>query len=177
MNEHQHLLDEARRVCNPTTGEVVELIPEELMRLLRTAKLAVGIAGEASRTATSAKWTVFLNAEIRDHGATRWRERSGSDNVPSGDTWVRQSKPQRPTFSPLQKQSGVPACAVFCGQGNPTRKFTIGPEPGCKRTAIADQTTLVVRGAGHFVIGVRLSSMSKTRASWESWYRLYLPSR
>ena len=74
MNEHQHLLDEARRFCNPTTGEVVELIPEELMRLLRAAKLAVGIPGEASRTATSAKWIVFFDDEIRDQALTQWRE-------------------------------------------------------------------------------------------------------
>jgi hypothetical protein len=74
MNEHQHLLDEARRFCNPTTGEVVELIPEKLMRLLRTAKLAVGIPGEASRTATSAKWIVFFNDDIRDQALMQWRE-------------------------------------------------------------------------------------------------------
>ena len=74
MNEHQHLLDEARRFCNPTTGEVVELIPEELMRLLRAAKLAVGIPGEASRTATSAKWIVLFNDDIRDQALMQWRE-------------------------------------------------------------------------------------------------------
>jgi hypothetical protein len=74
MNERQHLLDEARRFCNPTTGEVVELIPEQLMRLLRAAKLAVGIPGEASRTATSAKWIVFFNDDIRDQALTQWRE-------------------------------------------------------------------------------------------------------
>jgi hypothetical protein len=74
MNEHQHLLDEARKFCNPTTGEVVELIPEELMKLLRAAKLAIGIPGEASRTSARAKWIVFLNAEIRDQAVTHWRE-------------------------------------------------------------------------------------------------------
>ena len=74
MNEHQHLLDEARRFCNPTTGEVVELIPEELMKLLRAAKLAVGIPGEVSQTATSAKWIVFLNEDIRGQALRQWRE-------------------------------------------------------------------------------------------------------
>jgi hypothetical protein len=74
MNERQHLLDEARRFCNPTTGEVVELIPEELMRLLRDTKLAVGIPGEVSQTSTSAKWIVFLNNEIRNQASTQWRE-------------------------------------------------------------------------------------------------------
>ena len=105
MNEHQHLLDEARRFCNPTTGEVVELIPEELMRLLRTAKLAVGIPGEVSQTATSAKWVVFLNDEIRDQALTRWREAKRQ----------RQRTKRRPTDSCTQSPtSGVesPAEAV-----------------------------------------------------------------
>lgn len=74
MNEHQHLLDEASKFCNPTTGEVVELIPEELMRRLRDAKLAIGIPGKGSLTTARAKWIVFLNAEIRDQGLAQWRE-------------------------------------------------------------------------------------------------------
>ena len=74
MNEHQHLLDEAGKFCNPTTGEVVELIPEELMRRLRDAKLAIGIPGKSSLTATRAKWIVFLNTEIREQSLTQWRE-------------------------------------------------------------------------------------------------------
>ncbi len=73
MNEHQGLLDEARRFCNPATGEVIELIPEELMSRLRAAKLAIGIAGEPSQTAASAKWIVFLDDEIREQAVTRWR--------------------------------------------------------------------------------------------------------
>ncbi len=74
MNEHQSLLDEARSFCNPTTGEVITLIPEELMGRLRAAKLAVGIAGESSQTTTNAKWIVFLDDEIREQALTRWRE-------------------------------------------------------------------------------------------------------
>ncbi|MHB0958586.1 MAG: hypothetical protein ACYC0X_16445 [Pirellulaceae bacterium] len=74
MNEHQRLLDEARRFCNPETGEVIELIPEELMRPLRAAKMAVGIWGEASQTATTAKWYVFLDDQIRDQVVKQWRE-------------------------------------------------------------------------------------------------------
>ncbi len=44
------------------------------MRLLRAAKLAVGIPGEAYQTAASAKWIVFFDDEIRDQALTRWRE-------------------------------------------------------------------------------------------------------
>jgi hypothetical protein len=74
MNEHQRLLDEARRFCDPATGEVIELIPEELMKQLRVAKLAVGIPGEVSQTATSAKWFVFLDDDIRKGVVSQWRE-------------------------------------------------------------------------------------------------------
>jgi hypothetical protein len=74
MDEHQRLLDEARRFCDPVTGEVVERIPEELMRRLRASKLAVGISGAASQTATSAKWIVFLDDRIRDQALTLSRE-------------------------------------------------------------------------------------------------------
>ena len=62
------------RFCNPTTGEVVELIPEELMKLLRAAKLATGIWGEQGQTATNAKWYVFLDDDIRDQALAKWRE-------------------------------------------------------------------------------------------------------
>ena len=78
MNEHQDLIDEARSFCDPTTGEVVELIPEELMRRLRAAKLAVGIPREVSRTTARAKWIVFLNTEIRDQAVTQWRSETSA---------------------------------------------------------------------------------------------------
>ena len=74
MSEHQRLLEEARRFCDPATGEVVELIPEELMRELRAAKLALGIWGQETRTATTAKWFVFLDDDIRDQAVRKWRE-------------------------------------------------------------------------------------------------------
>ncbi|MHB8971223.1 MAG: hypothetical protein ACYC3X_11640 [Pirellulaceae bacterium] len=81
MNEQQRLLDErlldeARSFCDPATGEVIELIPEELMKRLRVAKLAVGISGAVSQTTTSAKWIVFLNDQIRAQALTQWRETS-----------------------------------------------------------------------------------------------------
>jgi hypothetical protein len=74
MTGYQRLLDEARRFCDPATGEVVELIPEELMRQLRTAKLAVGILGKECQTATNAKWFVFLTDDIRDQALAEWRQ-------------------------------------------------------------------------------------------------------
>jgi hypothetical protein len=74
MTEHQQLLDEARRFCDPTTGEVIERMPEELMRELRAAKLARGIPGKPSqRTESYATWFVFLNSEIRDRVLAEWR--------------------------------------------------------------------------------------------------------
>ena len=75
MDEHQELLDEARRFCDPATGEVVERIPEELMKELRTAMLARGIPGRPSqRTGSSATWFVFLDEEIRERVLAEWRK-------------------------------------------------------------------------------------------------------
>jgi len=75
MSEHQELLDEAQRFCDPTTGEVVQRIPEELMKTLREAKLARGISGKPSqRTESDATWFVFLNSEIRDRVLAEWRK-------------------------------------------------------------------------------------------------------
>jgi hypothetical protein len=109
MNEHQHLLDEARQFCNPTTGEVVELIPEELMRLLRAAKLAVGIPGEVSRTTARAKWIVFLNAEIRDQAVTQWRE---------ANRRRQRTKRDRTDSSPQVPSSGAaPPAKTISGRG------------------------------------------------------------
>ena len=60
------LLDEARRFCDPATGEVVERIPEDLMKKLRNAKLARGIPGKPNPdTESQATWFVFFDAEIR----------------------------------------------------------------------------------------------------------------
>jgi len=75
MSEYRELLDEARRFCDPTTGEVVRRIPEELMKTLREAKLARGIPGKPSqRTESHATWFVFLNSEIRDRILAEWRK-------------------------------------------------------------------------------------------------------
>jgi len=75
MSEHQELLDEARRFCDPTTGEVVQRIPGKLMKTLREAKLARGISGRPSqRTESHATWFVFLNGEIRDRVLAEWRK-------------------------------------------------------------------------------------------------------
>ena len=68
MSEDENLVDGARGYCDPTTGELVERIPEELMKKLREAKLARGIPGKPSqRTESKATWFVFLNSEIRDY--------------------------------------------------------------------------------------------------------------
>ena len=75
MSEHKELLDEARKFCDPTTGEVVQHIPEELMKTLREAKLARGIPGKPSqRTESHATWFVFLNSEIGDRVLAEWRK-------------------------------------------------------------------------------------------------------
>lgn len=95
MNEQQHLLDEALRFCDPSTGEVVELIPEELMKRLRAAKLAIGIPGVGSRTQARAKWIVFLNADIRAQAVTQWREANRR----------RQRAKRQPADSPAQVPS------------------------------------------------------------------------
>ena len=71
MNDHQRLLNEAARFCNPTTGEVVELIPEELMKLLPRREISSGIWGEQGQTATNAKWYVFLDDDIRDQAFSK----------------------------------------------------------------------------------------------------------
>ena len=65
--EHEELLNEARAFCDPTSGEVVERIPETLMEKLRAAQLARGIPGKRSeQTQSYATWFVFLNSEIRE---------------------------------------------------------------------------------------------------------------
>ena len=85
MSEHQELLDEARRFCDPITGEVVQRIPEELMKTLREAKLARGIPGKPSqRTESHATWFVFLNSEIRDRALAEWRKASAARKRGSG---------------------------------------------------------------------------------------------
>jgi hypothetical protein len=68
MSKDDQLLDEAQRFCDPSTGEVLQRIPEELMQKLRMAQLARGVPGKASRhTGSYATWFVFLNSDIRDH--------------------------------------------------------------------------------------------------------------
>ena len=79
MNDHQQLLDEARQFCDPTTGEVAERIPEDLMGKLRAAKLARGIPGtRGQRTESYATWFVFLNDEIRERVLAEWRKVSSA---------------------------------------------------------------------------------------------------
>jgi hypothetical protein len=94
MNERQHLLDQARRYCDPETGEVVELIPEDLMRQLRVAKLAGALQRGESRTGTSATWFVFLNDNIRDqvlaaHREAKRKRRTRAKGASSGPTVAR----------------------------------------------------------------------------------------
>ena len=75
MSEHEQLLDEARKFCDPTTGEVVERIPEELMRKLRGAKLTRGIYGKPSkRTQSNATWFVFLSSDIAERVLAELRQ-------------------------------------------------------------------------------------------------------
>ena len=75
MTEHEELLREARNFCDPTTGEVLQRIPGELMNKLRAAKLARGVPGRRSeRTETCATWFVFLSDDIRAQVLVKWRE-------------------------------------------------------------------------------------------------------
>jgi hypothetical protein len=107
MNEHQDLLDEALSFCDPTTGEVVELIPEELMRRLRAAKLAVGIPREVSRTTARAKWIVFLNTEIRDQAVTQWRAtKHQRQRTKRGSTDARAQVPSSEVEPPVKTVGG-----------------------------------------------------------------------
>ena len=46
MSKDEQLLDEARVFCDPSTGEVLKRIPEELMQKLRMAQLARGVEVE-----------------------------------------------------------------------------------------------------------------------------------
>ena len=75
MNEHEQLLDKARDYCDPTTGEVLQRVPVDLMHKLRAAKLARGVPGRRSdHTETHATWFVFLSDDIRDQILAEWRE-------------------------------------------------------------------------------------------------------
>ena len=79
MTEQLDLLEAAREYCDPKTGEVLERIPDELMKQLRAAMLARGIPGRPSkRTGSSATWFVFLNSEIRDRVLAMWRRPKGA---------------------------------------------------------------------------------------------------
>ena len=73
MSESQ-LLSQARRYCDPATGEVIERIPEALMRQLREANLARGIPGRRNEATKSyATWFVFLTDDIREQRLNEWR--------------------------------------------------------------------------------------------------------
>ncbi len=79
MTEKQDLLEAAQEYCDPKTGEVLQRIPDELMKQLRVAMLARGIPGKPSqRTGSSATWFVFLNGEIRDRVLARRRRPKGT---------------------------------------------------------------------------------------------------
>ena len=95
MSEHQLLLDEALQFCDPTTGEVVERIPEDLMQKLRAAKLARGIPGTPSqRTESFATWFVFLNAEIRERVLAEWRKANAARRRNRGQGMKETDAPQ-----------------------------------------------------------------------------------
>ncbi|MGE0760432.1 MAG: hypothetical protein AB7F89_12050 [Pirellulaceae bacterium] len=62
----QDLLGEVREFCNPTTGEVLQRIPDDTMQRLRAAKLARGVPRcKSDNTHTNATWYVFLTDDIR----------------------------------------------------------------------------------------------------------------
>ncbi len=88
MTEQQDLLEAAREYCDPKTGEVLERIPDELMKQLRAAMLAREIPGKPSkRTGSSATWFVFLNSEIKDRVLAMWRRPKGAaKRSPAKDT-------------------------------------------------------------------------------------------
>ncbi len=75
MQAHQDLLNQARPFCNPSTGEVVQRLPDELMQQLRAAKLTRGIPGcRSQHTQTYATWFVFFSDQIRDRVLLEFRE-------------------------------------------------------------------------------------------------------
>ena len=113
MDDHQRLLEEAREFCDPVTGEVINRIPDELMRRLREAKLARGIHGVPSkRTVAGATWFVFLNAEIRDRVLSERRVEAASRKKRSGSgeqNGLTHSLPETPAASGIPCQRGLKA--------------------------------------------------------------------
>jgi len=109
MDDHQRLLEEARKFCDPATGEVFNRIPDELMRRLRDANLARGIHGVPSkRTVAGATWFVFLNAEIRDRVLSERRVQAAARKrrSQSGPT---PSLPETAAASRIPSQRGLKA--------------------------------------------------------------------
>ena len=75
MTDHEQLLEQAWRFCDPNTGEVLARLPDELMSKLRAAGLARGVPGKRNeQTETYATWFVFLSDGIRDRVMAEWRE-------------------------------------------------------------------------------------------------------
>lgn len=107
MPTNEDLLDEARPFCDPSTGEVLQRIPEELMQRLRAAHLARGIPGRRSpHTQSFATWFVFFNEEIRasvlNEYLTAQRKRRGTAKEPS-----RPPKKQTPVNHQPPAQRGL----------------------------------------------------------------------
>ncbi len=75
MNNLFVAIPRARNFCDPTTGEVLQRIPEELMNKQRAAKLARGVPGRRNeRIETYATWFVFLSDDFRDQVLAKWRK-------------------------------------------------------------------------------------------------------
>ena len=85
MSDNAQLLEQAQKFCDAETGEVIERIPEELMKELRQAKLARGVPGNRSKKTDSfATWYVFFTDEIRDRVMKEWRDANRSRKGKSG---------------------------------------------------------------------------------------------
>jgi hypothetical protein len=116
MQAHEDLLNEAGPFCNPSTGEVVQRLPDELMRRLRDANLARGIPRQRSgNTQTYATWFVFFTDEIKERvmrefrqaNQKRKRKSKSKAGAESGDRPDAEGSPS-PDESPApQAQSGL----------------------------------------------------------------------
>jgi hypothetical protein len=110
MPDHQDLLDEARPYCDASTGEVLERIPDDLMRRLRAARLARGVPRlKNQNTQTQATWYVFLTDQIREQitvacrDANSQRRRARKSKARSSNQSSADDSNRRPT-APVDKR-------------------------------------------------------------------------
>ena len=112
---------------DPATGEVVEMIPGDLMRRLRAAKLALGIWGQVSRTATTARWFVFLDDHIRDQILMQWRETNQKRRLAKKRRGEANEQAPTSDVGARPKQAVDRGLRGFLRQRTPTREAVIRP--------------------------------------------------